>query len=102
MARNTSAGQKQTGQTQSRTSRTDGGGQPGSTTQQRGCNGDNAESGRRRRKAVNVDFGSLSAKRKKVSVDDAEVLQKVEEVSDNGSSVSGSSVSVPVLLLSNI
>ena len=46
------------------------------------------ESGRCRRKAGNINFSALSAKRKKVSADDTEVLAKAQEVSDNGSSVS--------------
>ena len=49
---------------------------------------DDPESGRCRRKAGNINFSALSAKRKKVSADDTEVLAKAQEVSNNGSSVS--------------
>ena len=45
---------------------------------------DAPESGRRRRKAGNINFSALSAKQKKVSADDTEVLAKAQEVSNNG------------------
>ena len=83
MAKKTSSRHKDTGQsTTNNETETPSENQPDPG---RAC--DDPESGRCRRKAGNINFSALSAKQK-VSADDTEVLAKVQEVSNNGSSVS--------------
>ena len=84
MAKKTSSRHKDTGQsTTNNETETPSENQPDPG---RAC--DDPESGRRRRKAGNINFSALSAKQKKVSAEDTEVLAKAQEVSNNGSSVS--------------
>ena len=80
MAKKTSSRHKETGQsTTDNETATPSENQP---DPRRAC--DNPESGRRRRKAGNINFSALLAKRKKVSADDTEVLAKAQEASNNG------------------